>query len=198
VIGFAVHWNVNLPNGSAGALFARLAPAGTLGRRQQAPGQIALALPGLGELRVQGDDRPLPPRYRLPPAPNYQAAPDFNLAYYQSARTVEVSLDGVLFASGQFVGPDTGQKYEQWLAETTAPPQTGAKVMGMKAAGESTASVVAWLQAAAAPESLDDFTAQVTGRTARQLLQAYQRQGEAGLYRLAQSQSQTVEIHLFR
>jgi len=27
VIGFAVHWNVNLPNGSAGALFARLGVA---------------------------------------------------------------------------------------------------------------------------------------------------------------------------
>jgi hypothetical protein len=119
------------------------------------------------------------------------------LAEIQSAKSIDVYLDGVVYASGQFAGPDTMHEYESWQAETTMAPRTAAQVMAKKAAGEATASIVAWLQATAPLEKSHNLDEQVTGRTARQLVQTFNRNGEARFYQEAAGEAQPV-IKLYR
>lgn len=194
VYGVAVRWNLT-EDGSHGTTVGRfIAPH----RRTMAPGESALLLASIGDLRLPGDDTPLPVPFRLAPPPDFVARPDVNLTHYLRARGVEINLDGVVFASGQFVGPDTAKEYEEWVAETTVPSQVASKVLAMKAAGESTDSIVAWLRTASQPEATRDFTVRATRRTAGQLLRRYQLQGEPGLYKAAQVEAQPPTPQLYR
>ena len=196
ILGVALRWSAVMANGateSGTSMSLTQTPS-----HQIAPGQVAVALPNFGEVLVQGDASRLPARLRLNPPAESAADPDVNLAHYQTARTVEVVLDGVVFASGQFMGPDTANEYEKWLADTTVPGEIGAKVLAMKAAGESTGSIVAWLEQAARSEGSTDEAADMRGRVAHRLLQTYRQQGEAALYQHAQAGSPLASLHLYR
>jgi hypothetical protein len=124
------------------------------------------------------------------------------LQRFRAAQSVQVTLDGVVFASGQFVGPDTGKEYEQYVANLTVPAAIAAKVLAMKAVGETVVNVVAWLQTAETqPVNLKDdgwWNASVGAHTARQLLRSYQHGGEVLLYEAAQGYPQAPIIRLYR
>jgi hypothetical protein len=196
IVGVALRWSATLTNESTSsgtAMSLTEAP-----RHQIAPGEIAVALPGLGEVLVPGDASALPARLRLNAPPDESTASDAaDLASYRTARNIEIVLDGVVFASGQFMGPDTGNEYEKWLADTTAPEQVAARVLAMKASGEPIGNIVAWLEQTAKSENSADPTADVSGTTAHRFLQTYQKQGEAALYQRAQS-GPGLAIHLYR
>ena len=119
------------------------------------------------------------------------------LTEIQGATNLDVYLDGMVYASGQFAGPDTMHEFESWNAETTAAPQVAAQVMAKKAAGDATADIVAWLQATAPLEKSHDLMEQVTGRTARQLVRTFNRSGEARFYQEAGGEAQPP-IKLYR
>lgn len=196
IVGVALRWNAVMANGateSGTSMSLTQTPS-----HQIAPGQVAVALPNFGEVLVEGDASRLPARLRMNPPPEYAGAPDPNLAHYQTARSIEVTLDGVVFASGQFMGPDTANEYEKWLADTTIPGQVGARVMAMKTAGESTAGIVAWLEQTAKGEGSSDEASDMSGRVAHRLLQTYRQEGEAAMYQHAQAGSPLATLHLYR
>src|SRR5579872_2586398 len=106
--------------------------------------------------------------YRLPPGKNVVVLPVLvlsdgsrlpassvpgsgKLPGFQSAQSIKVNLDGVVFPSGQFVGPDIGHEFERGVAYTTVPPQVAAKVLEMKTTGVPIADIAAWLQTTSAP-----------------------------------------------
>lgn len=153
-------------------------------RRQIAPGASIVALP-----RSVLNGQRLPEEFRAArPAANRE------LTEIQTARALQMSLDGVVFASGQFAGPDTGQEYEDFQQVVAARPQVASKVLAMKAAGEPTARVLAWLQTVAADRSTRMI--RLMGNTARALLRGYEIRGEPALYDYARTESKpAIQLH---
>lgn len=132
--------------------------------------------------------------FQLTPPPGYVSHPDRSLTECQTARGIQTNLDGVVFASGQFVGPDTGQEYEYFEHVVAAPPQVASKVLAMQAAGEPVANVLAWLQTTASDRSTE--MTRMMGNTAQELLRAYKIRGEQTMYNAAQTESQPViQLH---
>jgi hypothetical protein len=126
---------------------------------------------------------------------------DRELPRFQTAQNVQAILDGVVFASGQFAGPDTGQPYESLQADLIGPVEVAARVLAMQAAGEPIGKVLALLRTvaevtAARQESLDK-TSIAAGRSARGLLGNYERLGEQSMYQLAQGEAKPI-IQLYR
>lgn len=103
----------------------------------------------------------------------------------------------MVFASGQFVGPNSGKAFEEFVAETTVPAHVASAVLAMKEVGESTGTVVAWLESNSKPRS-GDRNAQITARVAKALLADYKRGGEALLYEKAQGYEKPPGIRLYR
>ena len=127
--------------------------------------------------------------------------PPDNLPDFRGARTVEVSLDGVVFASGQFAGPDTGKEFESYIADATIPGQVAARVLAMKISGEPVSNIVAFLesQKRSVDHLLDGWwDAEAGARVARQLLSSYRSGGEAGLFKAAAACRQSPPLKLFR
>ncbi len=120
-----------------------------------------------------------------------------HLTDFRNAQHVRVALDGVVFASGQFVGPNSGKAYEEFVAETTVPAHVASTVLAMKDAGEAIGTVAAWLETNSKPQSASR-TAQVTARTARILLADYKRGGETLMYEVAQGYERGSSFRLYR
>jgi hypothetical protein len=156
--------------------------------QQIPPGGSAVVLP---ILMVQ-DASHLPPPFRLTPPAGFVPANNQNPSALQSAQSLKVTLDGVVFASGQFAGPNTAHEFEDFVAKTTIPAEVAAKVLEMRAAGVPVSDVVAWLESTATAHPR-----QPTASAARQLLQSYKARGETSLCQLAQSESQPV-LHIYR
>ena len=147
-------------------------------RHQLAPAVSLVAVP----LTVLLEGTRLPAQLGIGELPNFQ-----------SSQSIDVALDGVVFASGQFVGPNTGHEFESYRADTTVPPHIAAKVLAMQSAGEPIANVI---ESVTATERSKDLDLSVAGREARQLLQNYRRKGEAFLYQIARGESQQViDVH---
>lgn len=193
IVALAVRWDATNAKGQTNRAGLQL-EAFSEPAHQMLPGKAGVALPSLAFF-MEGSK--LPPQYQLTPPPSYVLSGNGNLPHFQSAQSVKAMLDGVVFASGQFVGPNTTQAYEVYLVDTTAPPQVASKVLEMKAAGVPIADVVAWLETTAATSRGGTTAAAVTARTARSLLAQYKRKGESSLCQVAQSQAQPV-IHLYR
>jgi hypothetical protein len=119
-----------------------------------------------------------------------------NLPNFQRAQRIEVALDGVVFASGQFAGADTYSAYEEYQAQIDVPRSVATTVLEKKATSPIS-DILAWLQLLSASRG-GDFTAQRSGSMARQLLGVYSRKGEAALYSLAQSILQEPAFPLHR
>jgi len=160
-------------------------------RLQVAPGKSVVALP----VALLGT-APLPRQFQLTPPPGVLPVQG-HLAEFQGARKVQATLDGVVFASGQFVGPDNAKEFEELVAETTVPAHIASTVLAMNASGEAIGTVAAWLEANSKLQT-GDRNAQVTARTAKLLLDDYKRGGEALLYEVAQGYAQGPGIKLYR
>jgi hypothetical protein len=194
IVALAVRWDATNTKGQTNRAGTIQMEAFSDPAHQMPPGKVGVALPSL-TFFMEGSK--LPRQSQLTPPPGYVPSGNGNLPHFQSAQSVKAMLDGVVFASGQFVGPNTTQAYEGYLADTTVPPQVASKVLEMKAAGVPIADVVAWLETTAANPHGGTKAANVTARAARSLLSQYKRKGESSLCQVAQSQSQPV-IHLYR
>ena len=179
IVAIAVRWLVTNSKGQA-VVFSAESATFDNPRQQVPPGKSVIAVP----VAV------------LHAAPRTLAGPG-RLAEFQNAQKVEVSLDGVVFASGQFAGPNSGKVYEQFVAETTVPAHVASTVLAMKEVGESIGTVVAWLESSSKPHSADR-NAQITARVARALVADYKRGGEALLYEKAQGYEKSPGIRLYR
>jgi len=179
IVAIAVRWLVTNSNGQP-VVFSAESATFDNPRQQVPPGKSVIAVPVAVLLA----------------APRTLTGPG-RLAEFQNARKVEVSLDGVVFASGQFAGPNNGKVYEQFVAETTVPAHVASTVMAMKEVGESVTTVVAWLESSTRPHSAAP-NARITARVAKALLAAYQRGGEALLYEKAQGFEKSPAIRLYR
>ena len=189
IVAVALRWEMSDGNGARETCVA--AYEGFTQPRQRIPsGKEAIGLPE--ELLI--DSVHLTPEFRsglsLPEAKH--------LAHFQNAQSVRIVLDGVIYASGQFVGPDTAQEFETYQANTAVPPQVATKVLEMKSAGVPTSDIVVWLgtTGSRSPHPAD-AGAVATAHTARHLLLVYRQKGESSLFQEAQSKSQPV-IHLHR
>jgi hypothetical protein len=150
-------------------------------KQQVPPGKSVIAVPGalLGA-------SPLPRQFPLT-----------HLVDFQNAQKVQVTLDGVVFASGQFAGPNNGKAYEEFVAETTVPTRVAATILAMREVGERITTVVAWLETNSKPQS-SDRNAQITARAAKAFLADYKRGGEALLYQRAEGYEKAPGIRLYR
>lgn len=149
-------------------------------KQQLLPGKTVIAVP----IAVAGAT-PHPP-----------ASPT-RLIEFQRAERIQVAVDGVVFASGQFAGPDNGKSYEEFVAETTIPAHVASTILAMKEAGEPIRTVAAWLETNSKPQT-GGRAAQVTARTSRILLDGYKKGGEALLYEVAQGYEKAPAIRIYR
>jgi hypothetical protein len=121
------------------------------------------------------------------------------LANFQRAHTLAISLDSVVFASGQFVGPDATNQYKRFQAHINAPRNVATTLLEKKTTG-TISDILTWLQTLA-PQShyVDDpdFNRRISGVTARAMLKVYEDKGEAALYLKAEStlQSPVFPLH---
>ncbi len=103
------------------------------------------------------------------------------------AKGITVSLDDVVFASGQFVGPDTATQYERFQSLTTANRMVATTLLEKKASAKI-ADILAWLQTLAPQASIMDAPAYYgnqVGAEAVEMLKVYDGKGEAALYSMA-------------
>ncbi len=126
-----------------------------------------------------------------------------DLRAFQNARSIRVTLDGVVFGSGQFVGPNEANEYGQLQADGIAGYNLASAVLAKWDARDSVSSIVAWLQQTAASRPTDsvwsrDWTAAITARTAGIYLRAYNSGGGSRLYGVAQQQVQSPHITIYR
>lgn len=191
IVAVAVRWVTINEKGQAAPLLTITPSMFDQPRQQVAPGKTAIVIPAalLG-------GKPLPRQFQLTPPPGFIAPPG-HLAEFQAAQKVQVTLDGVVFASGQFVGPNSAKEYEEFVAETTVPAHVASAVLAMKESGEAIATVLAWLEENGKVQS-GDRNAIVTRSTARGLLGAYKSGGEALLYEIAQVKAQGPGIKLYK
>ena len=192
LMAVAVHWEVTGADGPAGK-FTIEATAWDRPDHRLAAGKNAVAIP---VLLFQEGSR-LPPQYQLNPPAGAPLGSTGSLPRFQSAQTIKVNLDGVVFPSGQFVGPDLSHEFERDVAFTTVPPQVAAKVLEMRTAGVSIADITAWLSTASTKVRTGGHSADATAQTAKELLQRYKSKGETALFELAQNESQPL-IHIHR
>jgi hypothetical protein len=191
IVAIAVRWQLMSGKSQIGA--SGLEHEGFEQRSLQlCPGKTAVALPQ--SMLFEGGQ--LPPYFQhASPAPT--AARSNELQKFRSAENVVATLDGVVFASGKFVGPDCAREYEFYV-----PAKVAANVLSMRATGEPVANIEAWLKATAAqpvnPKSENAQSVHVASLTARQLLKSYQRGGEVLLYDTAQGIPQKSPIHIYR
>ncbi len=152
-------------------------PPGTRSFQLQ-PGKAVLAFPHW--ILQQPSD--LKPYRSLSDEKGLQSLPN-----YQRAKGLTVSVDNVVFASGQFVGPDTTTQYPRFQSLITAPRMVATTVLEKKAGG-TIADILAWLQTLAPQASVMDgpaYYGHQVGAEAREMLKVYDGKGEAALYSMA-------------
>ena len=155
---------------------------------QIAPGQSVVAVPSGGILSTPRDLN----RYA-------RRGSVSSLRTVQQAHAIEVSLDGVVFASGQFLGPDTYHEYEDSQAQLTVPRSVAATLLQKRDTG-TISDVVTWLQAldAQSQPGTSDLNARQRGGAARGMLAYYRNKGEAALYQMAENVVQLPVFPLHR
>ena len=87
-------------------------------------------------------------------------------AVYDSAKSITFGLDGVLFADGKFVGPDTGHSFEKYSDELAAELTSGKAVLSFR--GQSVADLEEHLAWVASPPQgpLSRYDSQLQGLAA--------------------------------
>ncbi|HEY3839170.1 MAG TPA: hypothetical protein VGL72_21495, partial [Bryobacteraceae bacterium] len=101
-----------------------------------------------------------------------------NLSNWQRAESIAVSVDSLVFASGQFVGSDTAGEYEKFKAQL-AVPQSVAATLLQKKETDTISDVIKWLQSldAQSRQRFDDYNVHQSGVTARAILGIYRNKG---------------------
>ncbi|HWB83298.1 MAG TPA: hypothetical protein VG675_04100 [Bryobacteraceae bacterium] len=156
------------------------------------PGKSAVALPFLILQTPQPSTRS---------GVQLSASTNQKLLLFQTAQHIQVYLDGVLFASGQFIGPDTLKEYESFQADNAGQYNVASAILAKHNGGAGTSDIVAWLQQTANPprgpiaglgNSLfpRDMTARSTAQNAQRFLRLYKVRGESTLYATAQQVAQ--------
>jgi hypothetical protein len=103
---------------------------------------------------------------------------------FKNPGNVTISVDAVVFESGQFAGGDRYGAFEQWDAQIQAPRDLATAVL-QKQSSQSIGEIASWLEglAAAVRRRLPaDAHASETIRAALVLLGVYRGEGEAALY----------------
>jgi len=149
------------------------------------PGETAVVLP----MRILSASTPMVTR-DVSSMPN-QAQ---QLEFLRSASEVEISLDGVVFDTGQFAGPDATEGYELAVNLISDRQKMASAILAKRAAGEPVSSVVDWLttivaQAAPAARGRGGVgqSPSLKPAIARGFLAAYRAGGEQELYAKALS-----------
>ena len=122
-----------------------------------------------------------------------------NLPGYQQAQAIDVALDAIVFASGQFVGPNATNAYDEYELEITTPRTIATTILDMRST-QSISAIVAWLQTVAQKRSsgLSDGSVSLSRSTARRLLNLYNNHGEAALYSDAEKTLDRPAVRLHR
>jgi len=127
-----------------------------------------------------------------------------DLRNFRNASKIQVSLDGVVFASGIFVGPNTAHEYESLQADSAAGYDVASAVLEKRNSGVPLSDIVQWLQQTAAvrPKGASllsrDWNTAATAREARMYLRIYRSRGESGLIAMAQQQMQRPHLPIHR
>lgn len=141
--------------------------------------------------------------------PGFQDAVNFNyqpteLARYRNARSIAVTLDGVVFGSGRFAGPDTANEFSELKAEGVAAYNLATALLAKRDAGVRIGDIVEWLRRTASAQvagsSLQnrDWLTAITGNRARSFLRFYNAKGESWMYDMAQRQAQQPHLTVYR
>jgi hypothetical protein len=175
IVGIALAWYGSLHGEPLHCMLADLSGSFDSPSRQVQPGKVVVVLPQATlqsprDLRQFQDGRGMG-----------------NLQNFQIAQQPEVGVDGVVFASGQYVGADELKEYEEWEAQINVPRSVAATILKNQTSNVPVSDTVAWLQTLVqAPRGGDDFDSRQAARTARAMLNAYSNHGEERLYSLAQ------------
>jgi hypothetical protein len=180
IVALVVRWVVTNPQGQT-TPYTVLPEMFDQPRQQVAPGKSVIVLPP-----ALLEASHLPRQLQMN-----------RIGAYQSAQRIEASLDGIVFASGQFVGRNVSKAYDEFVAETTVPAHVGSTVLAMRQSGEAIGTVVAWLETSA-KAGVNTPTAHITARTAKLLVESYKRGGEALLYEVAHGFAQGPAIHVYK
>jgi hypothetical protein len=117
----------------------------------------------------------------------------------QQGKTVGISLDSAIFASGQFVGPDVRGNFAQFQAMFTAWRGVDVQVQSEIQAGKSFAAIATQLSGINSQTTAPrDWNAQDRATEARQLLKLYQRSGAQALSDTVRQRLQQPEIQIYR
>ena len=143
------------------------------------------------------------PQNQAPGSSDLQGTTDTELLTFKSAKSVVASLDGILYSSGQFVGPNTIRSFEELQAASTAGPTVAKKALTDLESNQGTADIVKWLEEEAVQKQIGsflnrDFNMFYTVHAAQQLLRAYSRNGESGLASAAQRVMKQASITVYR
>jgi hypothetical protein len=186
IVAVIVKWAKVRPDGIRGNLIVQREFFNSSRPRVEA-GKSAVALPGWVFLR--------PSPSGLHDETN-QPAHFSQLQTFQSATSVEVTLDGVLFASGQFSGPDETQGFKV-LEALQFSRSVYSEASARNASGQPVAEVVNWLEGIASqgrnlepdPHTGVPINSQAYGmaRAANVLLGAYKARGAELMYQFAQA-----------
>jgi hypothetical protein len=163
-----------------------ISPAGARSFRLQ-PGKAVLVFPHF-ILKEPGDINPR----RVPADEKWLSS----LPNYQRAKRLTISLDDVVFASGQFMGPDIATEYPRFQSILTAPRAVATTLLEKKASAKI-ADILTWLLTLAPQASIMDPPAYYkfqSGAEAREMLKVYYDKGEAALY---SSAATTLEEPVF-
>jgi hypothetical protein len=125
------------------------------------------------------------------------------LASLQRAPSIEISLDSVILASGQFLGPDLRKSFARDAAYFTAWRPVNAEVRSRLAAGESFDTIAATLaqienQTIQGSRESHDWNAEVRATEARQLRKLYEKSGLAAVRARVDEQAQLPDIVVHR
>ena len=113
----------------------------------------------------------------------------------QNARSIQATLDGVVFASGQFAGPNAANELPYFQAEGAAGYDLASAIIAKKEAGVAAATIVDWLQQAAATRATGslpyrDWTTAVKAREAGVYLRVCNSGGESKMFAFAEQRLQ--------
>ncbi len=160
-------------------------------------------------------------RYRLPPGSSAFVSRGFAFVQYvkpfvvtpTTARNVErmassvgvtISLDGVIFSDGRFVGPDESRAYAQALAATQAETSLLKELIARHNAGQADVDIMHWLTSIATVMlpggGLENMNWQMAQQRnlAKVLLMMNSKSGAARVYAVATKRIQTPDLAIVK
>ena len=136
---------------------------------------------------------------------NAEAYQPQELRAFQNASMIRVALDGVVFASGQFAGPNSAHEYEQLQAESTSGYALASSLLAKRDAGVPVSGIVEWLQQTASIRPAGatsfgdrDWSTARTSQEAALYLGTYKRGGESRMYARAQQELERSHLKIYR